>query len=438
MRWKVVLEPISPIVLGEGLATGNFQTTHSVIGGGVWRGSLAQLVLDLVSPGRSPSVSPHTNGSTTNADFRTVFLERDAARFGFLYFAGEKAGLLQQSLFDALPIPLSARTCKRRGGFESDGGHGIWDLTLSGIRTSLNSNSSGVSSEACRSPNCGERLERVRGVMVRSSPRVSGNYAKVSVSPHPLVRVGLNRHTETAEAEVLYALEAIVPPKPGHNVAIGNCYLSDSQFQALVNLLGSIPGFENHGNRLSWTMRVGTARARGLGKVRVVMEKLPSANGSDTSLEALLEEFQPKLGNQKLDPSHYYFSILLRSPAILRDAQNNLVSLPDRESLGRYLPANENFSSVLSSLEPISGACAVETTVLSGWKQAWGLPKPVRPAVAAGSVWTYRVPTAQRNALIPLLQYFDEYGIGENRAEGLGEVSICDPFHVTFDAERRN
>ena len=67
---------------------------------------------------------------------------------------------------------------------------------------------------------------------------------------------------------------------------------------------------------------------------------------------------------------------------------------------------------------------------LTGWSEAWGMPKPILQAIGAGSVFTFRAPASKRGELIPILRRIHMEGIGERRAEGLGRVSICDPFHL--------
>ena len=91
-------------------------------------------------------------------------------------------------------------------------------------------------------------------------------------------------------------------------------------------------------------------------------------------------------------------------------------------------------STVPSDLEPLPKASILEQETWSGWSAAWGLPKPVTPAIAAGSVLAFRAPAGERQAVLAFLQEVEENGLGERRAEGWGEVIACDPFHVIFDA----
>jgi CRISPR-associated protein Csx10 len=243
----------------------------------------------------------------------------------------------------------------------------------------------------------------------------------------------LNRTTETSEEEILYLLEAITPSAKGRQYAVGFCYLTDGQEQGLRALLQKLPDAKLNSSSFSWTMYVGTARARGLGRINVHMQKLPQGHVGQEGIAERLDKFQPAADGVRLDPSHLYFSFVLRSPTLIRDKNDSVATLPESYTLANYLP--RELQSSVQKWEILRKASAVETTTLTGWKQSWGLPKPVRYAVAAGSVWTYRVAETERHELLRVLDHIEVNGLGESRAEGLGELIVCDPFHVVFDAE---
>src|SRR5262249_11824259 len=167
-------------------------------------------------------------------DFAEVFLGEQPARFGYLYptggFSADAAGA------DAFPFPLTARTCKVGKGFQGKG-HGIFDLLLPRLRAAAQTPAAAEAAAptpvSC--PRCRERLEPVRGTAARADNAADG-YLNVQLSKRPFVRVGLNRRTETAEEQILYVIEALIPDGRNPLTFIGSCFLSEAQRRAFERL----------------------------------------------------------------------------------------------------------------------------------------------------------------------------------------------------------
>ncbi|HBY93092.1 MAG TPA: hypothetical protein DEP84_03860 [Chloroflexi bacterium] len=417
-KLEIFLESLSPLLVGTGLAIGNVQSGRKYIPGSAWRGAVASLILSGLRQ-RKHSGRPV---AVTEPDplFRQAFLGQDAARFGFLYPVSRDAADLAGTT--TLPIPLTARTCKHAKGFE---GHGVYDGLLNRLREAAE----GIhpySREAGQCPRCRQRMDRMRGFAARVYPAES--YITTKVGRRSYVRVGLNRYTETAQDQVLYVLDAVVPDreKDGREkplTFVGAWHGNDQQLQTLRFLL------DNHllpHTKGGYELSIGTARARGMGQVCLHLGN-PLAS---SHLEERLRRFQPQAGGGPLDADHLYAALTLRSPLLLLDEFGLLVAQVTAAALEAYCP------NVPPELEVLSEYSVVEQESGTGWAAAWGLPKPVMPALAAGSVLVVRAPGRRRDELLDFLTSLEAEGLGERRAEGWGEVLVCDPFHVIHDEGR--
>lgn len=388
MRLKVTVEPLSPLLLGSGMDTQNVRETRAYIAGSVLRGALAEGILSRLkahrnSAGRSPQLQAD---DSQLAAFNEIFVKRPAARFGHLYPSVlPKEGDAPESF----PAPVTAFACKPHVDK-----HPLRDA----LKNLLNGEPRPTECATCQA-----RLERYRGYVGYQS----------NVPRRPLLRVGMSRLTEAAEDEALYVLEAIQPKAdPEHLLAFtGYWQMTEQQWEQLQELLDRffLPGDTG----ASWRLRIGSARARGLGEAVV---RVGPATATD--LIAGFNAFQAIAPQGE----SLYFSLTARAPVLIYD--------------------QTGAPSMKLSLETLRGYCTklpvgieeqgafVEHELLSGWSQAWGLPKPVGPAIAAGSVFVYRVPNTEQDSLLSFLQQIEANGLGERRGEGFGELVVCDLFHV--------
>jgi len=422
---KVVIEPKSALVLGSGMDIKNVRTSCEFIAGSVIRGAISQVILGALGIGKNAGrdVLKDPRDRTAYENFRSVFLENDQVRFGYLYPA--RVDIETAFSVDTFPIPITALTCKSARGFGyQDGGHAVLDRLLPALRE-----------ERFRllCPKCEERMDQLRGFACRE---VGGPYTRIALPKKQFIKVGLNRWTETAEEGMLYVLEAILPreidPESGKVKPVkfvGSWIIGDNHKSALEGLLQRFLLPEADGYKL----RVGSARARGMGELVLWFRETPP---SLPSVEQRLESFQSRCANGAADPNYVYFSITARSPILVL----NDFGQPTMEVTGEVLSL---YSAAPENIEPVSKATFVERTTLTGWSQAWALPKPVLPAIAAGSVFTFKAKRTSgkltgEKALLDFLKSVEENGIGERRGEGLGEVIVCDPFHVDHDPEKRS
>ena len=417
-RFKVILEAQSPLLLSDILPAGNVQSSRLFVAGSVLRGAIAKAILSPLGLWRH-SGQPIQSISVPE-QFHTVFLKEPCARFGFLYPVREAGNMLGDR--EAFPLPLTVYTCKTHKGFAGQGGHGVFDRLMEMLRQEAGGKTGGR--VGC--PECDERLDRMRGYGTRSREDGANTYAQVKIAPRSFVRVGLNRMTETAEERILYTLEALVPGtgREGEEKPlsfVGYWVMSPDQWKALQELLKQ----HNLAQNGTCLLRIGTARARGMGLVRLYLQDMSTEL---PAVEAKLDAFQPKdEKGEPLDRARLYFALTLRAPVLLYDSKGQPTTTITPELLKAYV------SQVPGSLEFLSKASVMEQEIWTGWSPAWGLPKPVTPAMAAGSVLAFRAPMEERNAVLAFLQEIEENGLGERLAEGWGEVVACDPFHIIFD-----
>lgn len=442
---RILLEAHSPLLLGEGPAISNVQTSARSVSGSIWRGTLAGAVLRALGlRGTSPELARR------EPDFATLFAPaggESPARFGTLYPARQRWNDLANST--VLPLPLSTRSCKSHRGFVEDikvPGHGMYDGTLNRLREAAQAQrpyQRGL--ELC--PQCNtQRLERARGVALRVSAGAGerGYYSAVKTGTRSFVRVGLNRHTETAQDQILYVLDTLVS---GSGAAgdeapltfVGTWYGSTAQEQAFRRILARyfIPTDDG-----GYRMRIGGARARGMGQVVLHLET--SANNDAAANDAAnvpdhrrtlaerLDALQPRENGQLLDQQHLYATLSLHSPLVLLDTWGLAISSAGhitRQVLQAYVEP------VPEDLAILADYSIVEPHAWCGWSTAWGLPKPAVRALAAGSVLLLRAPAGRRESLLNMLAQIEQEGLGERRAEGWGEILVCDRFHNDHDEE---
>lgn len=394
-RLKLTVEPKGPIVLGSGMDIQNVRESRDFIAGSVIRGALAQVILTRLKLHKTDwQNGDQPPRSDLPAEFKLVFSGPSGAHFGYLYPAGAGAA--------SLPSPATAYECKTFGVK-----HPIADVLRSAIRTL-------PPVRQCKSKTCQRRLERLRGF----ASWQSGRYAVRDKVPHrPLIRVGLNRWTEAADDQILYVLDAIVPSSRLSDQPIaftGFSTMSDEQWAALKELLDA--HFLPDGD--GYHLRVGSARSRGMGEARLSFSESPVEK-----LDAKLDQFQSDLPETD---RFLYFSLTARAPVSVCDESGSATFDLTPEVLRRCA------GGAPAGLEAV--VSFVEAEQLSGWSQAWGMPKPVAPVIAAGSVFAYRAPIGERDSILAFLRDIETNGFGQRRAEGLGELVACEPFHLIHEA----
>lgn len=396
--------------------------------------------------GHGLRLGPHFAGRDLPDPLRpawdALFLGEDAPRFGFLYPLPSAEEEASQGLGDAWPFPppVTAHSCKYHPGYGTADGraseHGVVDVLLERIRECIDH----TKRPELKCPRCSEQMQRFQNLsfMRRLAPEGAPyRFAETTVPARYLTRVAIDRRTSRASEHLLYTLQVLEPA--GYSFG-GELRASEEQVEALARQLAQIPMADDpEGDEgpmaLRVRLRIGSARARGLGEAWLTLRKSADVLGS---VEERLDRFQPRglpdgsrprgvAPGERLDPRHLYFSLTLRAPAIVRSRHGT----PTMEVDGAVLAAYG--LQVPRGLEWLQEASFVEPSVASGWSLAWSLPKPTGPALAAGSVLTYRVPAEEREAVVAFLKALESQGLGERVKEGFGEIIACFPFHVQLD-----
>jgi CRISPR-associated protein Csx10 len=398
-RYRIKASLESPLVIRRERQSQRSEGAQS-ISGTLLRGALARAYLQ--------------NHGEVDATFQLLFLNENACRFGPLDPA--------ERVF-----PLTANSCKRVPGFTEDDRHGMVDLLPALLQRRLSGHT--WPHECCRS--CKQELKAHSGFweMKADRPTEPGRRWRRSMAAH----VGIDRHTQTAAESILFNLPAVEPEPPTDGQAVfltGWLDTEEDSLQALRKLLAK----DN-------ILRVGHARTRGYGRVRLtIAEEVTTASGDwDGWSKAMLSITAPRLPERD---RYFLFTLSLPTGAVLVD--HLLRYTLDPAGMVAWLPALPPADATLLTFdtegkEMDGGRLWCVTAMahherLRGWNAAHGLPRLDEWAVSRGSVYAYlyRGDDHGRASLQDRLRQLQREGIGARRNEGFGRVLICDDFHTRF------
>ena len=402
MRVGVTLTAQTPLALRSGRDTERADTLDH-IPGATLLGSLA---------GAHAALRP-----SQKDEFATLFLE-GRVRFGNAYPATFDRDELTDDTCPVLPLPRTARSCKRFPGFRFQADpdhdyHGVTDqlipwalFALSEERLHAPLEQGARCTHALPTGPCGQTTDMLRGYFRRGNARRQIGRSRVSTAL--VTRTGINRNTGTAEQAVLYSREVM---------------RKGSRFWCPINvpddLFAVFRAFVEEASAGGW-VRVGTNRTRGLGRIGITSisqvgdDSLETLAARARQFTAALHEAAAKCGLQARHA--LYVPVTLMSDAILPDA------------LFRYRTQLD--SDYLRDESGITGAELVYHTAgmrrVIGWNDLAGLPKPDEIAIAMGSVFLFGFDREPDFAQLYRLQ---TDGIGTQTIIGFGRVAVADPFH---------
>ena len=387
---EITLKTESPLVLRASRTSAQFTPTLTYVPGVTLRGALA---LDYLRNGGRPE----------DDLFRALFLGGKVS-FGPLFPGkGEIAGR---------PLPLSAVACKRYGAkHKKSVGDSLLRLELADVLRSLLPLDNWDSCPDCRSeypdfpPN---KRDRLSGYYLEQEA-----FETFKPAVRMLTGVGMSRTTGTAAQGILFSMDAIEE---------GQCFKGRIRFygneaEDLSERLKALVPKES-------ILRLGAARSRGQGRVRVV--RWQPVNYKGVSLaerwNALNTAVRGLWAQYGVEPEGEYFTLTLESPLILRD-----------DCLRPLRPDDLDAGTLGLGAEVERRRVMLNDVTLQGWNAAWHLPKRDTRAFGMGSVFLFRVPAEQRETVQARLQEIEQEGLGERRNEGFGRVRVCDPFHYRFE-----
>lgn len=250
-----------------------------------------------------------------------------------------------------------------------------------------------------------------------------------SVQQRVLTRTAINRRRRTVQEEMLYSPlvinEATVDNDNGKKLTMtrfcGSIVIHSDQHNQAEDIRQHLGAIDLLGGR----------QTSGLGRVRVEATESTSGEGPDDiqqRVERLTSKFQAQAAlYETLGGTPFavgtIFTVNLLSDAILLEQG--------------WLPTQEFSAAMLKEATGIEATLLrsfTTTQVVGGWNVSWQRPKPSEIAVSMGGVYVFRTEQKPDYARLAALQLD---GIGERRAEGYGQIRICDEFHLE-DHEQTN
>lgn len=379
-------------------------------------------------------------------DFAQWFL-RGQVLFPNLYPAIFDDPDLQNRNVPVYPVPRTAQTCKRHGGFlfpvkEENDAHGVRDSLIDWALFELGQNkeynSDNVDSlvaleghKECR--RCGERMDSLGG-FYRRNDVVKNQLIAAKERKRLSTHSGIDRASGTVQEGILFNRQVF---EEGMRFW-GMVKLPDdeqliSAFTRFINELGS-----------EGLLRIGTGRTRGMGKVTINVER-PVVPPKERSKEPLdpFESFQQRLNNfddllhgqaQRFNlhnlQNKFFFVLTLHSPLILHDELLRYRGNIDTSTLERLLK-EKLYDRSVPGLEHVYQNARLRR--IAGWQELWGMPRTNEYAIEAGSVFLFACSSKPDNALYRALFALEEQGIGNRLSEGFGRVCVSDQFHQEIE-----
>lgn len=420
-RLLIRIKTLSPLYAGAFKPYGLFLETHGEISGALLRGAVAGKTL-------ASCAAPEFLNNHEKCDVK------DLCPFYYL-----TAGVVFPTCANAdithrtEPSLRTMVTCKAAPGFKterdrkpSEQGHGVFDTLLRHLVFNELRRNGIRQLPPLRCQTCNAPLEPFSKRYVNEG---NGRYHAVpSPRTRRMTHVGINRRRETAEQGFLYSVEVIVEGTQ----FVGQLTLPDSWDESRVvefkKLLESIT-------------RLGGEQTYGLGRVEIEVNE---TDGDEEDVQTRVTAFNEKLKevwrkySKSEVPQGDSFTIDLLTPTLLttpdgtptvqltaemlkkRAAELGFSGLPAIEQIGYPDDAGRRHPLMFSG-----------PTMVAGWSEAWGLPKPPSLAALAGSVYVFH--TRDICAWYDALTEIERNGIGARSEEGFGAVRVCDPYHREVD-----
>ncbi len=389
MRYRVLFETQQPLVTADGPQAGNFiETLGYIPGSAVW-GAL----------GGRAARSLRMDDPAQRALFDEAFNGSKALRFNNLYPAllvFDEFDATAATLIPSRPVPRSAVTCKAVPGFRSD--------RISPLRGIARGH--GVSDEVTgHHPNCQSCHARTERVSVEFYT-VSVAGAAGSFAPSKSYRV--HNEIDDVRGRTKHGKLFAVLGLGRRQFFVGSIEVSDVHPQSGGSWLDLLPTADGAGHPLVLGKRRGSY---GGGCMRLELD-VPDAT-CDLWGYTLAERLERTRDG--------VFNVTLDSDAIIVDEW--LQHRADLEPMRAKWQADLGHE-----IEPTEAWVA--TRSYAGWNGVDGCPREPELLTAAGSVFTFRAPTADPQELADLLGRAEAEGVGLRRNEGFGKIIINDSFHT--------
>lgn len=362
----------------------------------------------------------------------TQFFTLPQIRFGNLYPANFKKVTeeLVNPSSPIRPLPLTARSCKRFGGFrfnakkEEDDRHGVVDHLIFWALFALSKqqavhllNHQKMCKFIENDFTCDQLLDHFTDSFYWRG-YTSEAIGKSGIESGLVTRTGISRGRGAVQEEILYNRKVLKE----NQTFWGTLAFSDGTIWK--NFQQFLEEASHHE-----MLYLGNNRTRGLGKVIQQECSLIKPNQTVDDVKKTIEQrvnaFTSKMqdiaGKENIHLSHtLYIPITLQSHAILRESPTRYRTVLD-ETYFKQMWGLHGFELVYQS---------ASTSRIMGWNAVLGLPKVTEIGIKMGSVFLLGYTGTPDDTLWQALANIENNGIGERRQEGFGEVTIADPFHM--------
>ncbi|MGQ9654650.1 MAG: type III-D CRISPR-associated RAMP protein Csx10 [Thermodesulfobacteriota bacterium] len=398
------VEPQEPLILGELRADSQFLTGSLYIPGRVLRGAWGEWL---------------ARQGLTDAQILELVAQ---VRIGNFFPAAE-----WHSILHALPLPLSATSCKREGGFAREPlperrGHGVVDTLLPHLAYHL------LEQQGAQFPvpfsltctRCGGSMEPFSGFYAVYRDGRGDLYVSFRPRFHGQTKVALSRYRRASVEGMLYTASALSQrtAKPDEwdkdtaLIFLGQVHFSED---------GALDSLKEALSRVA----LGALHTRGYGRVEVreASVDLPSLRDRvyrfNQTLRLLwgdLRRLAVNADDLAEEPEGLYFSVDLLAPGVFQS-----------QGVPTLVPSLVIQDQVL---QPIFWMTRPD--MASGWSTAWGLPKPTNLAARMGSTYVFFW-KGQEEVLLSSLETIEIQGVGQRTEEGFGECLVCHPLHMEVE-----
>lgn len=287
-------------------------------------------------------------------------------------------------------LPLTAVSCKRVPGAKAAGGHGVHDRLF---ELAMGFCFPAVQIPLPQCPSCGQDMKTHTGYVNGQDVLYPDTSRLIQM------HVGIDPETGSHADGVLFGQTAVN---------------RTTVFTGILDLPADLCTFlEAHKRHKGLRLRLGKSRTRGYGAASVQWTAIePSSQPDIVAWDRAYRQYLHQHGLEA--QSGTYFSLNFESHALLVDA---------------FLRPSDTIEEWMLGLNVKRQYTVLQSTTVSGWNIAWGLPKTDEWAIQAGSVMLFHtpsVPQAVQEALEPLRLE----GVGMRRNEGFGRINYCLPWHI--------
>jgi CRISPR-associated protein Csx10 len=419
--YRVVITAEAPLSFSQRKPGGIYQESLDYVPGSALRGAAAAYLL---AGAMARHVQEGHRGVRADCDFCQLFLSDSAAIFGNAYPSQkpEEAG--------PYVLPTTAVSCKNHPGFRDEAeAHGVFDTLVDRLCWEALNPAGLVYLPNCPHPKCGERVDVFKTLFTRAD---RDTYHRQQVSQRLLTRVAINRRRAVAEEGLLYSpwvIEEVIRARDNGMETPEDEHSRDRPTQFVGYLYDAD---DRLADAIQATNTVGGLSSRGLNHVRVEAKPAQAENAADIEarvreLNELIEnvwKLYRALGDARDEKKGTYFVLDLQSDAILHmpKGQPSIVLNSEllSEATGGAIGANE-VNLVRSYASYHYGG---------GWNSAWRMPKPAEVCTDRGSVYLFHAQGGLSSGHYRALAALQQRGVGERKAEGYGQVRVCDEFHL--------